>query len=343
MQSTAWGRFRGSNGWDTNHFLALENGQIKGATLVLSKRLPAIRKKIYYIPRGPVVGDSDGKTLSFMLMRISEYVRRNEGLFARADPYLEESDECDRIFGRSGYRRVGKTWSYWNCPKFVFWLGLEDGIDAVYGRIERKKRWEIRSAKKNGIRIVKGGKEDLGDFYRLMIETASRKNIGIHGFDYYDSFMDSIRDGTASQLFLARYDDETAAAGISIAYGRNAWLFYFSSSEKYFHLHPNRALQWEMIKWAAERGCVRYDLRGTAASDPPRPSDPGFGVYKFKKSFNPEYIRTAGYYDYVAHPRFYRIFRIVEDHFLPLAVRSANMVMRHRGLLPKRDAQPEKG
>jgi len=88
-----------------------------------------------------------------------------------------------------------------------------------------------------------------------------------------------------------------------------------------------------MIKWAAERGCLRYDLRGTATDDPPRPSDPGYGVYRFKKSFNPDFIRTAGYYDLVVDSMLYRTFRILEDRLLPHAVEAANKMMRYRDRL----------
>jgi len=186
------------------HFSALENGSMTGAALVLFKELPVIKKRIYCIPRGPVAENSNGETLEFMLARIGKYVRENGGFFVRADPYLEETDEHDLVFEQCGYRKLAKKWSYWNCPKFVFWLGLEDGIGAVYDKMKRKNRWEIRSAEKKGIRIVRGEREDLRDFYDLMLETASRKNIGVHDFGYYDSIMETIEGQICSQLFLAR-------------------------------------------------------------------------------------------------------------------------------------------
>lgn len=335
MQSLAWGRFKKASGWEVEHFSAMEDGRMRGAGLVLSRQLPVVRKKLYYMPRGPVAENADPSILLFLLKHVAQHIRSNNGLFMRVDPYVLETDDCDSVFESAGYRKLTKKWSYWNCPKFVFWLDLREGIDAVYGKIRRKKRWEIRSAQKKGIKIVEGGLEDLRDFYNLMLRTASRKNIGVHDFEYYESIMGTLKGGTSCQLFLAKHNDETAAAGISIAYGRNAWLFYFASSEQHFHLNPNRALQWEMIKWAAERGCTRYDFRGTATDDPPNPSDPGYGVYKFKKSFNPVFTRTAGYYDFVASGLLYRAFRIAEEHLLPLAVNGMNRMTQLRDAMKK--------
>jgi lipid II:glycine glycyltransferase (peptidoglycan interpeptide bridge formation enzyme) len=76
-----------------------------------------------------------------------------------------------------------------------------------------------------------------------------------------------------------------------------------------------------MIKWAHGLGCERYDFRGTATGDPPSEDDPGYGVYKFKQSFGPEFTRLTGYYDLVQRPLLYRAFRMTEDHLLPVAYR----------------------
>ena len=72
-----------------------------------------------------------------------------------------------------------------------------------------------------------------------------------------------------------------------------------------------------MIRWAIDKNCRIYDFRGTASDDPPKESDPGYGVYRFKKSFNPEYIRMIGYYDYIFSCFFYKLFISIEKYLFP--------------------------
>ena len=317
MQSYAWGKFKESSGWEARYFIAIQKNGIKGTALLLAKPLPLVKNLIYYLPRGPVVEPDDSRTLSFLLINIRKYVKSHGGIFLRADPYLKESEEYDSIFKKAGYNKIKRTWSYWNSPKYIFWLKLDTGLDDILRKIHKKKRYEIRSAYKKGVKYLKAGPEDLRGFYFLMIETASRKGIGVHDYGYYEKIFRILGESVVPKLFLAKYEGETVAAGISLIYGKKAWLLYLASGEKHLHLMPNRALQWEMIKWADEQDCELYDFRGTATDDPPNPNDSGYGVYKFKKSFRPEFIKTVGYYDYIGNKLLYKLFIFTENYLIP--------------------------
>lgn len=330
MQSHAWGKFKESSGWKVRYLLAIKKNKMKGASLLLSKPLPVLGKHIYYLPRGPVVEHDDSEALSFLLKNIRKYVEENNGVFLRVDPYFEESETYDSIFKGIGFKKIERTWSFWNSPKYIFWLNLDIGIENILKKMPKKKRYEIRVPHKKGVKYMKGGLSDIRDFYTLMVETAERKDIGTHDLGYYEKLYKILGDSGIAQLFLAKYDGEVVAAGISLAYGKRAWLLYMASSKKHFHLMPNRALQWEMIKWAVERGCEVYDFRGTATDDPPNPNDPGYGVYKFKKSFGPEFVRTVGYYDYVVNKLLYRVLIFAEDHFLTHLVGGAEKISKIR-------------
>ena len=54
---------------------------------------------------------------------------------------------------------------------------------------------------------------------------------------------------------------------------------------------PNYLLQWEMIKWALDHKCEWYDFRGVSGFKDE--NDPQYGVYKFKKGFNPTFMEFA--------------------------------------------------
>lgn len=335
MQSYAWGEFKNQSGWRAEYLLATRNNLPVAAALLLSRTVPLMGMRIYALPRGPSVREGDRYALVRLLEQVVKHVRKQRGILLRADPYFIETTEYDDAFREAGFRKIERAWSFWNSPKYVFWLDLEQGLESILNRMPKKKRHEIRSAYKKGVLFFRGGMDDLGAFYALISETADRKGIGVHEQAYYRKLYRILGESMTPQLFLGQYEGETVAAGISLAYGNKAWLLYLGSSNKHFYLTPNRALQWEMIQWAYEKGCSRYDFRGTATDDPPHPKSPGFGVYKFKKSFGPVFIRTAGYYDAVGAYSFYRLFRIVEDSVLPFVIENAvkcrNLIRRFIG------------
>ena len=97
---------------------------------------------------------------------------------------------------------------------------------------------------------------------------------------------------------------------------------YMASNETARKLNANRLLQWEMILWAKREGCDLYDLRGIAVDYPPNPGNANYGVYAFKKDFEPELVELAGYYDLVLRKVYYTWLRFIEAKFLPLFMKA---------------------
>jgi lipid II:glycine glycyltransferase (peptidoglycan interpeptide bridge formation enzyme) len=66
---------------------------------------------------------------------------------------------------------------------------------------------------------------------------------------------------------------------------------------------PNHALQWEAILRAKAVGCGSYDLWG--APDVFEPSDPLWGVYRFKQGWGGQVVRQIGAWDLPVRPAAY--------------------------------------
>jgi peptidoglycan pentaglycine glycine transferase (the first glycine) len=321
MQSFAWGLLQRYIGWETTFLRFREKHSIMGCLLLLSRKLPLLGRKIFYAPRGPVLTCCDNAGLESILAVLMETVRYNNGIFVRCDPYIPEGDMMHGSQNNIRLHKLPRDWSYWNAPKLVLWLDLTDDEDTLLKNMTTTCRSEIRVGYKKGVIFEVGGQDDLYEFYKLMRTTGRHKSIAVHNADFYRHLYDTLNLSGKVGLFLGRYGDKTIAAAMSFCYGNKAWLLYAASDRDYNKLRANRTLQWEMIKWARRQGCVRYDFRGTATADPPSTKDPGYGVYEFKKSFGPKYTRLEGYYDLVACPILYRLFRHAEERGLPLAFR----------------------
>jgi lipid II:glycine glycyltransferase (peptidoglycan interpeptide bridge formation enzyme) len=296
-----------------------EGSSVRAAALLLSRSAPGLGHKIFYAPRGPAVDSSDQLATETLFGELASYVRREKGVFLRCDPYWTEAETRSPI---PNLTRVPRDWSYWNGPRFVFWLDLEGDEEAVFARLTSRCRNDVRRGYRNNVVFSLGTEQDLDEFYRLMVLTGQQKGIAFHGVDYYRRLLAVVNESAKVQLFLGRYEGQVITTGVSVSYGKKAWLLYAASAPEHYKLRANRTQQWEMIKWAHSLGCRRYDFRGTATNDPPSPDDPGYGVYEFKKSFGPEFTRLTGYFDLVQRPVFYRLFRMAEEYGLPTAYRA---------------------
>jgi lipid II:glycine glycyltransferase (peptidoglycan interpeptide bridge formation enzyme) len=319
MQSHGWGRFQQTNGW-TPHYLVMQGPEGPESTaLLLSRQVPGSPWQVFYAPRGPVFRDPAASSARAFGTAVAEYVRAQRGAFVRFDPYWEEGG--GPILPEP-FRLLERTWSFWNAPKFVFWLDLQRSEDAVFAGMDRNCQRDIRAGYRKGVSFERGGAQDIGEFYRLLVSMSSAKGIAFHDESYYARLLSGLGESCEVGLFNARFDGNLISTGMSVRFGRKAWLLYAASDRNYFKLRVNRNIQWEMIRWAINTGCTRYDFRGTATGDPPSPTDPGYGVYEFKKSFGPEFTRTAGYFDLPTAWLGYPLARQVEEYVLPTAYRA---------------------
>ena len=111
-------------------------------------------------------------------------------------------------------------------------------------------------------------------------------------------------------MFIAKYEDQPLAAIMVFIRGERAWYFYGASNNIERNRMPTYLLQWEAMRWAAGRGVSQYDLWGIP--DFPEEqleqeftarADGLWGVYRFKRGFGGEIVRSAGVYQKVLnHP-----------------------------------------
>jgi lipid II:glycine glycyltransferase (peptidoglycan interpeptide bridge formation enzyme) len=321
MQSYAWGEFQRELGWDTHYCTLREGAEPRAAALLLSRTVPGLGARVFSAPRGPAVDLADRAAAAALFRELAAYVQRERGVLLRCDPYWTQEEAPAGEPPLDGLTRVPRDWSNWNAPRFVLWLDLTGDEEALMMRATPRCRNDIRRGYRNGVDFTFGGMDDVDDFYRLMVLTGNQKGIAFHGVDYYKRLLEVVNRSAKVQLFLGRLEGELITAGMSVAYGRKSWLLYAASAPAHYKTRANRAQQWEMLKWAQAQGCERYDFRGTATNDPPSEQDPGWGVYQFKKSFGPEFVRMTGYYDIVPRPLMYRMFRMAEERLLPIAYR----------------------
>ena len=290
MQSPEWTKVKTE--WK-NEFIIVkdENGNIKGTMSILLRKTPIFGRYIMYAPRGFVCDVHDKETLKKLTEKATEIAKKYKAFIFRLDPDVLQSDEeFKNIIKELGYKTKKniKDINQVIQPKYVFRLDVKNKTEEeLLKSFESKTRYNIRLATKKGVTTRVGTRDDLKIFYDIMKTTGSRDDFFIRPLSYFQKIYDSMGPEHV-RLIIAEYENEPIAAVLPILYGNKVWYLYGGSSNKHRNLMPNYLLQWEMIKWALENKCDWYDFRGVSGFK--SENDPQYGVYKFKKGFNPVFM-----------------------------------------------------
>lgn len=290
MQSPEWARVKTE--WK-NEMLVVKDkdGKIKGTMSLLLRKVPVINRYIMYAPRGFVCDIHDKETLRELTEKAKEIAKKYKAFIFRLDPDVLQSDgEFKSIITELGYKTKNniKNINQVIQPKYVFRLDVQNKTEEeLLQSFESKTRYNIRLATRKGVTIREGKREDLPIFYNIMKTTGSRDDFFIRPLEYFEKIYDEMGPNHV-KLFIAEYEGEAIAAVLPILYGNKVWYLYGGSSNVHRNLMPNYLLQWEMIKWALANKCDWYDFRGVSGFK--NENDPQYGVYKFKKGFNPVFM-----------------------------------------------------
>lgn len=307
LQSTAWGALKARGGWQASVLVLEDGGGIRAGMLLLRRALP-LGRSLVYAPRGPVWPDEDLDALAALLRGARDHARRLGGIMLKVDPPVEDVAPAATL-ERLGFRAVGGDAGLAGTqPRCVMQLDLQRPIDDVLASFHAKWRYNIRLAAKRGVSVRQSDdRGDLDAFYPLLLETAKRDGFLVRGKGYFEAMWDELVPRGWMRLFLGEVEGRPVCGALTFLFGDKAWYTYGASANIHREKMPNHAMQWEMIRWAHDKGCRWYDFRGVSCS-PDDPDDPTAGLNRFKRGFNPRFVRYIGEYDLPLHAAAYWAF-----------------------------------
>jgi lipid II:glycine glycyltransferase (peptidoglycan interpeptide bridge formation enzyme) len=168
--------------------------------------------------------------------------------------------------------------------------------------MKQKTRYNIRLAERKEVLVTPSN--DLAVFYDLMQVTGGRDGFGIHNLTYYRQAYELFHASGKCELLLAEYAGLPLAGLMVFAHGTRAWYLYGASNDAERSRMPTYLLQWEAMRWAARQGCQEYDLVGVPDVEESdleagfaERSDGLWGVYRFKRGFGGQLVRSVGAWD----------------------------------------------
>ena len=316
LQSWAWGNLKGQFGWTP---CRIQIGQ--AAAQVLFRHLP-LGRTLAYIPKGPPLERETAEGYRSLLAAIHAEAHRRKAIFLKVEPdgYTPEPFSVDKLPQASrdlieSLNQAGFIPGDTIQPHTSIVIDIQGSEEAILAAMKQKTRYNIRLAQKKGVTFRQGGEGDLRSFYDLARLTAKRDGFGIHNLAYYQrAYRLFAPQGCA--LLLAEFEGEILAAAMIFKFGRSAYYFYGASSNTHRNLMPAYLVQWAAICWAKEQGCSCYDLWGIPDANPDaleeefqERQDGLWGVYRFKRGFGGQIVKSAGAYDYIYQPLWYKFYR----------------------------------
>jgi lipid II:glycine glycyltransferase (peptidoglycan interpeptide bridge formation enzyme) len=179
--------------------------------------------------------------------------------------------------------------------------------------MKQKCRYNVRLAEKKGITVQVWN--DLDGFHRMMGITAGRDGFAVHSLDYYRRAYELFHPAGMAELLVAEYEDRPLASMMVFARGKRSWYLYGASTDEERNRMPAYLLQWQAMRWARLLGCEQYDLWGVPDMDETdleaqfdSRSDGLWGVYRFKRGFGGQVVRSAQAFDRIYMPLLYRTY-----------------------------------
>ena len=339
LQCPAWAQVKSewaseSLGWVD------EFDQVRGAALVLYRKVPRLKRYLAYLPEGPEIDWSDGNLRGWLDPLIDYMKDRNafgiklgppvtdrvwraetikEAIAAKAAKRLPDLP-ADRRSPVAARVREQLSAMGWHAPpdetgfspgqpRYVFQVPLVGrDLDGIFARFNQLWRRNVRKAERSGVQISLGDMRDLPAFHELYRLTSERDRFTGRPLAYFERMYSALAAEAPDRirLYLARHEGETLAATLWVRVGDHVWYSYGASADHKREVRPSNAIQWQMLKDAYAAGADVYDMRGI--SDTLDESDHLFGLIQFKLGTGGQAVEYIGEWDLPLNKLFYKAF-----------------------------------
>lgn len=319
FQSHAWGEFKRRSGWKPVRLVLERDGEVAGAGEFLSYNTLPVPGSLWYCTKGPRLDWDDEASVRAFFDGVKEVATKKGAHTVKIEPEAPEGRDVKELLGGLGFRKA----RYDLNQKTTLVVDLNRPEEELLARMKKDTRYGVRRSGREGVEVIEPDdfEEGFETFYRLMRATADRKegNFLRRPRGYLHDVTRTMHDAGQGNLFLATHEGTPLAAMYVFTFGEKYWYIYGASGDEKRNLQPNYGLQWEVMRWARERGLTHYDMVGIPSPDELREDHPLYSVYKFKAGFGGEVFDSVGCYDlpvkplqanawYRLEPLYYRVY-----------------------------------
>ena len=248
---------------------------LQGLALLIKEK--ARRGSYLACPAGPLLNWENKDLFSFFVQEIKKIAKQEKVSFIRIRPQLLDVSENQKLFKNQGFIRAPMHMH----AETTWQLDLKNplgehprsspmdspGVNQknLLQQISKGHRYEIRKAKKKGVKIVASKKpDDIDILYQMQLETAKRHHFVPFSKKRLRAEFEAFLKNDNVLLFKALINEKPITIAMFIYYGKEAVYHYSASTQKARKASASYLVLWEAIKEAQKRNIKRFNFWGVA-------------------------------------------------------------------------------
>jgi lipid II:glycine glycyltransferase (peptidoglycan interpeptide bridge formation enzyme) len=315
-QSFQWGRVRQEAGWKPFRYAVFDGDRCIACLGLLAWRVPGAQLSILYAPRAPLMNYEDEAAWRGVLAAIDDAARRTGAIFLRVSPPVPDSDaRALASLAHHGFIRLPWNGSAWNTPRASMTLDVRGSDDELTKRMESNFRRRLRRSLREPLTLRTDGTDaGVHEFHEHYARFAARRSFPVRDENYFQRLQAEYGPGGSRVCFLER-NGAPLAGDFTVRFGRRAHALYYFAEES--HSDAKRLADWNLMLWARDAGCEFVDYGSPMTGIPPSTSEPGYGVYRYKKEMGCVLEVFSSYHDLILRPTAYHLWQLVEKRVVP--------------------------
>lgn len=319
LQTYEWGEFQKSLGFKIHRFAVTgEAGEYLAVAQAIVRPLH-FGKTYLEVTKGPVMQVVSNKLISCVFEELRRIGKKENSVLIRINPPYESGLQLT-TYNFTPPEILLRQME----PQDTVLVDLTKTEDELLENMHEKSRYNIRLAKKKGVKIEEKTKDSpaFDKFIELIGETARRDGIAVWPRSRFEKFRQQFMLGDYKSrdpraiLLTGEFEGKILAASIIMLFGDSGtYLYAASSSESRNANVPSLAL-WEAIRQSKLAGKKYYDMWGIA----PAGADEDHswaGITRFKS----RYIKSGktgverhciGTWDLVVDKKYHTLFRVAK-------------------------------
>jgi len=226
FQSSWWGELKKSTGWIPHIVGIKEDNKVICASLVLAKKIPIFKRYIFYAPRGFLIDYNNFDLLEKFTKEISKYVKKNNGIFLKINPYLiyqerdidgnikEDGINNQKVIDKLialGFKHNGFTINYGKDlePRWLSVLDIKNKTEEeILKNMRGTTRWGIQNSYKHGLKLVEIKEDRIEEYKKLMEHTGERRGFIDRPISYYKKMYEEFSKDDKIKILLVELNKD---------------------------------------------------------------------------------------------------------------------------------------
>jgi peptidoglycan pentaglycine glycine transferase (the first glycine) len=317
LQSYEWGEFKRRLDWEPVRLALERDGLAVGLGQFLVYDTPLVPGTLWYCTKGPWLPWEDEEAVRTFFEGVLKMAERRGAHTIKIEPEVREQQTwVKELFQTLGFQRFRWDLNF----KTTMVVDLSPPEEELLSNMKGKTRYNIGLAERRGVRMVEDNSLEARErFWGMFEQTAERNGFVIRRpRDYNLAAWQAMYDVGRAHLFFAMHEGDCLSAMLVYSFGRKYWFMMGASTNEKRNLMPSYLLQWEVMRWAKQRGIASYDMVAVPSPDNLDENNSLYGVYRFKVGFGGEVEDFVGCLDLPVKPVRARLWNRIEPAYYRL-------------------------